>query len=728
MALVKTIKQIRALCVIRFRLLLNNIRNKAGLGKILGMSLAAIIMVFATASGASDIIEGIYKLPYANIIAEWGIGLLVLYGIFVVFTGDLVSGHSLNTGQMSSDFNYLTTLPISPTILILTKQFERLITDYFGILFLLPALIGISCYKAFSLNAVLTALLIYFEISFAIGLMINLTNICLTRFFKTSTINNFYSIFGYVSAILTLIPFLMVSNFNPSHVPMVLDKIAYLEDNLELLMMPIKWVGNLLLNSTPFSTQFVKISLLWFIAVLFLTFLFHEAVKNNWFNYVHSSKVSSNQIFKKRLLSGLFWKEWLMLKSDLNLLVNAIFMPISIIAIEIYFLKQVFSLKSVYSIMNFIFGSIIYFSLFGPINIIGYEGKAISLLESMPISPSQLIKRKYAFWVIIALIIFIPSAIVTFKSLGFYWDETLKATFITTLFTLGSVWVAVCFSAIFAIYDTAVLQQHSSFWGKMAAMTIMTILLPLKNISLLNIYSLLVFITMISLCYLKAQSNLAYRQDKEALNSENNLLLNSFILLFSFVVIENNIKQFFFAIVPDTDTGIWSWWLSLTAMFFFVILARKKGCSFWPKPSTKSVFKAFLVAFLTIVLTIGYFAINQGNLIRIRGDLLQIIDFFSIIKIIKPIWTTITFFMFVPFMIAIIRRIEENFFTKSSDFYTKALGITLAVLLTTKQLMPAMLIFMLVLQLLKGKEDNQSIVFYSSLAYFSFLYFYLVFC
>ena len=135
MSFVKTIKQVKALCIIRFRLLLNNIKSKAGIGKILGMGLAAFIMVMATASGASDILEGIYKLPYANIIAEWGLGLLVLYGIFVVFTGDLVSGHSLNTGQMSSDFNYLTTLPISPTILILTKQFERFVTDYFGILF-----------------------------------------------------------------------------------------------------------------------------------------------------------------------------------------------------------------------------------------------------------------------------------------------------------------------------------------------------------------------------------------------------------------------------------------------------------------------------------------------------------------------------------------------------------------------------------------------------------------
>ena len=125
------LRQIKALYKIRLLLLLNNIKSKAGLGKIIGMGLAALVMILTTASGASDLLEGIFKLPYADIIAEWGIGLLVLYGIFIVFTGDLVSGHTLNAGQMSSDFHYLSTLPISPIIVIFVKIFDRLITDYF---------------------------------------------------------------------------------------------------------------------------------------------------------------------------------------------------------------------------------------------------------------------------------------------------------------------------------------------------------------------------------------------------------------------------------------------------------------------------------------------------------------------------------------------------------------------------------------------------------------------
>ena len=727
MPLSNLIKQTKALCLIRLRLLLNNLLSKAGLSKIIGICLIVLVTIIATAAGASDFLTEIFKLPFANLIAEWAIGFLVLYGIFVVFTGDLVSGHTLNTGQMSSDFHYLSTLPIPPMILVLTKQFERLITDYFGILFLLPSLIGISCYRAYTLKAILAAIFLYFEISFTIGLLINLSNICLKRFFKPSTINNFYSIFGYISAILTLIPFLMVSNFNPSHVPKVLEKIVYLQENMEWLMLPIRWLAAPLLYSTPFCPEFLKITILWLVIVSILLFLFHIALKNNWFAYVHSNKASAKSIKGKKLLNGLIWKEWLMMKSDLNLLVNAILMPISIIAIEIYFLKRVFSFTSMYSIINFIFGSIIYFSLFGPINIIGYEGKSISLLESMPIAPAQIIKKKYLFWVFIALIIFIPSTIVTFRILYFDWIVTSEATLLTTLFTLAAVWITVCLSAIFARYDSKVLQQHSSFVGKMAAMSLMSILLPIKNISWLNFYTLLIFITLTYLCFIKAQTCLAFRQDKDCLDSEDHLMVNSFILLLSFVAIENNIKQLFISIVPDTDTGIWSWCLSLAVTYFFILIARKKSTPFIPKITGKPFIKTLLITLISSILTIGYFYFNSNSLIILKQDIAQIIGTFSILSIIKPLWSFITFFLFVTFMVAVIRRIEENFFTKNCNLACNILGILLAVLLMTKNLMLPTFIFALTMQLLKGKEKQQSIVFYSSLLYFSILSAYLIF-
>ncbi len=715
------LRQIKALYKIRLLLLLNNIKSKAGLGKIIGMGLAALVMILTTASGASDLLEGIFKLPYADIIAEWGIGLLVLYGIFIVFTGDLVSGHTLNAGQMSSDFHYLSTLPISPIIVIFVKIFDRLITDYFGILFLLPALIGISCHRAYTLNAFFAAFLLFFEVSILIGLLINLVNICLTRFFKTSTINNFYSIFGYISAILTLIPFLILSEFKPAYISTILEKLGYIQEKADWLVEPIRWLAVPLLRSTPLCIEFGKLTIIWLVFVALFTFIFHLTIKNNWFAFVHSNKAVSNSFFSKKLFSGLFWKEWLMVKSDLNLLVNAILMPISIIAMEVYFLKQVFSFTSMYSIMNFIFGSIIYFSLFGPINIIGYESKAISILESLPITPAQLLKRKYSFWLMVALIIFIPSTIATFKIMFFDWEVTLKATLLTTLFTIASVWVTVCFSAIFAKYDTTVLQQHSTFFGKMGAMFVMTMLLPLKNFSWLNFYTLLLFIMITYLCYMKAQICIAYRQDKETLESEPNLTINCSILLLSFAVIENSIRQLFNSVVPDTDTGIWAWCLALAAMFFFVILGRKKKTPFFPKITKNSIFRVLIINIISVALTVGYFALNSDALTNMKSDVSQIISFFAIINVVKPIWSVVVFALFTIFYVALTRRVEENFFTNSSNIFWQILGIGLICLLTTKNIVLPVLFFLFVLQLLKTKENKQSIVCYSSFLYYSFL-------
>ena len=721
-----TIKQIKALFLIRLRLLYNTIRSKAGIGKFIGLSFAAFIMIIATASGASDILEAIFKLPFANIIAEWGIGILIIYAIFIVFTGDLVSGHTLNTGQMSSDFHYLSTLPLSPTILIITKVFERLITDYFGILFLLPAFIGISCYRAFTFNAIAAALLLYFEISFLIGLSINLTMICLTRFFKNSTINNFFSIFGYISAILTLIPFLMLSNFNPSHVPIVIEKIDYLQEKLGCLLSPMKWMASTILYSTPFSMAFLKLTILWLITVVFLTFLFRLAIVNNWFAYVHSNKSVSSVSKGKRLFKGLFRKEFLMIKSDLNLLVNAILMPISIIAVEIYFLKRVFSFTSVYSIMNFIFGSIIYFSMFGPINIIGYEGKAISLLESMPITPAQLIKKKYAFWVIIALIIFIPATIITFRTLAFDWLITLNAAMLTTAFTLASVWITVSLSAIFAKYDAKVLQQHSTFLGKMTAMALMSLLLPLKSLSWLNCYTLLIFIALAVLCYTKAQTLLAFRQDREALKTSSYSRLNCLLLFFSFIAIEGSINQFFYSVIPDTDTGIWAWCLTLFLTLPFLLLIRKDSSPILPKTNFKDFIKSVATAIISLAIVIFYLKYNPNLASSIISYSNHIAEFSKILFIPEFIWKIVMFLLAVLMMITVVKRAEEHFLSEKNRLLV-FLGCLLILLVSVNRLIPFIAVYLLVLTMLTFKQQKTSVSFYSSILFFSGLFYYLIF-
>lgn len=721
-----TIKQFKALFLIRLRLLYNTIRSKAGLGKIIGMSFAAFIMIISTASGASDILGAIFKLPFANIIAEWCIGTLIIYAIFIVFTGDLVSGHTLNTGQMSSDFNYLSTLPLSPTILIVTKVFERLITDYFGILFLLPAFIGISCYKAFTFKAIAAALFLYFEISFLIGLSINLVMICLTRFFKNSTINNFFSIFGYISALLSLIPFLMLSNFNPSHVPKIIEAIDYLQTTSGCLLSPIKWMASTILYSTPFTMAFLKLTILWLLIASFLIFLFRLAIVNNWFAYVHSNKSVYSAHKGKRIFTGLFRKEFLMIKSDLNLLINAIFMPISIIAVEIYFLKKVFSFTSVDSIMNFIFGSIIYFSMFGPINIIGYEGKTISLLEAMPIPPNMLIKKKYTFWVIIALIIFIPATIITFRTLAFDWMITINASLLTAAFTLASVWITVSLSAIFAKYDAKVLQQHSTFLGKMTAMALMSLLLPLKSLTWLNCYSLLIFIVIASLCYTKAKTLLVFRQDKEALKSSSYSRLNCFLLFMSFTAIEASINQFFNSVIPDTDTGIWSWCLSLAITLPFFLLIRKNSSPILPKTNFKDIFRSAATALVSLAFAFLYLKYDQNLSATIISNSNHIAEFCKILFVPQLVWKIIMFTLAVLMMTTVVKRAEELFLSEKNKLLV-LLGNLLILLVSCNNLIPFIAVYLIILSIFTCKQPKTSVSFYSSILFFSGIFYYLIF-
>ena len=694
-------QQILALCNIRLRLLMNTIRSKASMGKIIGMAMAAFIMVIATASATSDLLEGIAKMPFGTLLTEWAIGFLALYAIFVVFTGDLVSGHTLNTGQMSSDLTYLSTLPIPTSILIFTKLFERLVTDYFGILFLLPAFIGIACNKAYTFNGFLAAILLYGEVGILCGLLINLVMVCLTRFFKTSTINNFFSVFGYISAIITLIPFLLLNDFNAQHIPIVLDWFGTIYDATPWLIEPVVWLARPLLAATPFCAEFGKLSILWAISSVILLILFYSAIKHNWFCYAHSRKRLATSVSGARLFSGMFWKEFLMLKSDFNLLINAVFMPISIIAIEIYFMKNVFSFNSIYTVMNFVFGSIAYFSMFGPMNIIGYEGKAIALLEAMPISPAAIIKKKYLFWCSIALIIFIPASALTFWMLGFDTVTNIKATAMCFLFIIASVWAAVCLSAIFAKYDTAVLQQRSTFMGKMAALAVLSIILPVKSVTLANTLSVLIFTAIVYLCYIKAQACIAFRQDAEALNSDNHQMVNAALLLLSFVALETNIGQLFKEVAPNSDTGIWNWALSVAAFLPFVTLMRKKNVPIIPK---LDAIKDTTRGMLAILLVMAYFAINPTVLTTVKSDFSQIIDFFSIIKIIRPVWQVIVATMTCIFMIAVYRRVSENFFNKGKT--CRLFGLLLVILTAPVNLMVPSLIVLLIISKKTKYSDN----------------------
>lgn len=557
------------LCKLKLRLLANSLSSWASAGKVLGAGFGIIVTAVALATSSSELIDSLRQLPYAELMLDWIMAAIVFYGIFIVFTGDLITGHTMGAGQMSHDFTFLCTLPIPPLSLILVKLFERLITDFLGILILFSAFLGITCRDGITLSGVTLSIILFLQVSLLIGLGINLVIILLKRFFRTATINNFFSLLGYLSAFLTIVPYLIFSNFPSDSLAWVLENLDLLNDTVFRFMVPAKWLGICLINKS-FCDAFFYFTAFWAAMMLSGTALFYAAIRLNWLHYSHSTanRATSNS---RRWFSGFMQKEITLITSDYNLAINAILMPVSIIAVEIYFLKQFLNLSAQSSLLNIISGAVIYFCMFGPMNAIGSEGKAIAVLETMPLSPADILKRKFIFWLVVAEAIFMPAAALTLYLFNYNPTTMLHAVMVIAIFTAACVWASISISAIFAIYDSKMLQQRSTFAGKLAALGIMLLAAPIKDWSWLTAYNAVIFICLGLLLHMKASIYIFYRLDEQSQSSETHKRLDLMLIFFAFAGAEVAIRQFFLAVIPGQDTGLWSW--ALPVFFLAPLIA-----------------------------------------------------------------------------------------------------------------------------------------------------------
>ena len=193
------------LCSVKNKIMFNKLRSRAGFGKAIAFIFVLLACVWAVADFSIEISSKILAMPFGNDINLLFFALIVMFVLFITFMGDLTTGHTINMGQMSSDFEYLQTLPVKPINIIFLKLYERLINDYFGVLVMLSAFVGIACRDGYNLTRIALAFFLYLEFSLFSGLAINLLLIVLTRFFKKSTINNIFSVIGYLSAFVILV-------------------------------------------------------------------------------------------------------------------------------------------------------------------------------------------------------------------------------------------------------------------------------------------------------------------------------------------------------------------------------------------------------------------------------------------------------------------------------------------------------------------------------------------
>ncbi len=560
-----TFKNTYLLCTLKNRLLYNQLTSKAGIGKIIAFASVVIICIWAVSDFFAEASTKLFALPFGEQLVLVLFAFTVLFLFFVTFAGDLTSGHTINMGQMSTDFEYLQTLPLGSKSIIFLKLYERILNDYFGILITFASFMGILCRDGFTMTSLALAVVLFFHFSTLIGLGINLLMIFLTRFFKKSTINNLFSIVGYLSAFLTLAPVIAFNN-QPQR---FLIWFAQFYDRsysfIDAVMQPFIWVAECLVVKN-FTMAYLKFFVFWIFVMFIGTLLYSEAFERNWFSYSNSKrrKLAPKKWFP-RFLSGIVSKELTLLKSDLSLLVNALLLPVTIIAFEIYIMKTVFSFKTIPSVLNLIFVAIIYFSMFGPINSIGSEGKAVSLLESLPLSPKTIILHKFVFWLLISELVFIPTTFIAFKLLRFTSIIAFKSTLIVAAFTALSMYLALCLSVIYANYNSKVIFHASTFVAKIICLVFMLVLVPVKFVSTKNAISLSLFLTLLFIMQKKAEIIMTTRFETANFKNKSVKLLDRISIFVFYFAVVISFYQFVDFITPGLNVGHWPWSLALMA-------------------------------------------------------------------------------------------------------------------------------------------------------------------
>lgn len=637
---------------LKLRLIYNQLINWNSAGKVFSGFIGVILMILGVSSVSIELFDMLKQMPGTELIMDWLVAAILTYTIFLIFTGDLITGHTLNSGQMSQDFSFLCSLPISATSLIAVKLFERFITDYLGALILLSGFIGVVCREGLNPQGIIMSLMLYTQISLAVGLGINLVLIMLQRFFRAATINNFFSVLGYFSAFLTFVPYLIVSSYPADSIKWIYENLDFLNATFFRFALPAKWLGICFIKAS-FCNEFFLFTLFWIAAMIIGCFLFYLAVQSNWLHYSHSAgRVRSNE--KSRLFSGWLQKELILVTRDFNLAINAILMPLSIIVLEIYFLRSILNFSSLNSLLNIISGAVIYFCMFGPVNAIGSEGKAITILETIPMQPSEILRRKYFFWLMVAEMIFIPATITAAYLLNHNHSAIITAAATSAIFTAACVWVAISISAIFAVYDSKMLQQRSTLAGKLAGLAIMLLASPVKGFSINELKIVIIFICIGLLLDMKARICMFHRLDLQSQNSTTNARINFLLLIFITAGIEAGITSFFSAVAPGTDTGYWSTAIAMTiaapaSVFIYLSSVRnldnsenasgmnKQSSDF--KDNLRSLFQLIVIAGISTLVIKSYpeqaalFKAELNHILNSISTLIQAIGLNDLINI-----------------------------------------------------------------------------------------------
>jgi len=247
-----------------------------------------------------------------------------------------------------------------------------------------------------------------------------------------------------------------------------------------------------------------------------------------------------------------------------------------------------------------------YFCLFGPVNAMGSEGKAVSLVEVLPLSPSRMIAEKSLFWILIAESIFLPTALGVGWYLGLPVIQWPILMVWTGLFAAGGVWIAVSMSTIFADYDAKVPQQRSTLTGKMLASMAMGVAIPAKSGSFQSILAGIVFLGLAFALHRKACEVFAARMDTDRRLAPRFEFHDAIILVLTVSAVQVIIGAAAAGAMGDNHRELWPWLTAYVISMFILsrsvfTYVRRRFQAFAPaigfvRPGLSSLAGAFLIA------------------------------------------------------------------------------------------------------------------------------------
>jgi hypothetical protein len=522
------------------RLAVNTAMKGRGRWSLFLMLMFPLVWFALMWSGASDLVKMLTSLASPTQIS-FLLGLVLVYCLGILTISDLFMGHTLNVGQVSTDYRFLTCLPVKATTILAAKLFERMFSNWLGIFFLLGSFLGIALRDGFQLVPCGLALLLYIQLELGLGLATTVFSIGLHRFLRPAAVANVFSLMAYLSAFLSFLPIVWFSSHPQQMFLLVLGFQSSLRSILEWGTLPAAWIAEILTVGTV-TPALLKWFGFWAVWIFVGRFLYSAMVSANWLGFVHPG-IKAQAVESTSWFSGLYRKELLLLKSDFNLLSNALFLPFTLIVLEVWLLRETFSLTSVRGVMNGLGAAALYFCMFGPMNSVGSEGRAIAMLESLPIRPATLLKTKIGFWYTIAILFFGAAGGGTMVYLGFSSEQIFPILGWLAVLLLGFTIVAVSLSGIFPDFEAKVLQKSSSMEGKFLAGIAMGSILPVKTLNPDSLSSWGIFAAIAALLFQKAGICLKHRQDTEFFRRERVDFADFLLVILAMLSIQSLLGQ-----------------------------------------------------------------------------------------------------------------------------------------------------------------------------------------